>query len=181
MQWWGWALVYAAGWLFTFRTTYLRRTDARQRWLEAGGQHRVRKGDGYRRRTLTAEEAIEDREFFDGLKIFATSMLWPAVTFLLACGLVTKIVFWAMFPRGVKTKYDREKQLELEKAEQQEQYEKALQLLEETHEEERVHWSSGPYGYSRGGTGLVSVPPGRMDCEGPGATQGDREGAGPQV
>jgi cbb3-type cytochrome oxidase subunit 3 len=117
MRWWLWPLIYVAGWMFTFRTVYLREREATQRAV-ARGRHK----ELARRWGNPAGSYVADWETKDRMVTWFASMWWP----FFCLYLLGKFI---MFPRGVKTKFDREQQLEREKQEAQRKYQEAKELL----------------------------------------------------
>ena len=131
MPFWGWALIYVAGWMATFRIVFLSRRDRTQRWIAAGGQHRVTTENRYGSTVrLDPTEAIENRETKDALLSLLEATLWPLVLLGLGAWVTGKIGSFIMFPRGVKTKFDREQELKQKLAEETKALEAAKELLQ---------------------------------------------------
>lgn len=118
MMWWWIISLYLIGWGFTFRKVYLREYEQTQRSVE----------ELRRNRRNYTEQAILDRQsmwlWADRRKSTAFAFIWPLVLAFL-------FVKFLIFPRGIKTKYDREKELERQKAEADKQYQEAKALLKD--------------------------------------------------
>lgn len=114
-MWWWIIPLYLIGWGFTFRKVYLREYEQTQR-----GVAKLRGDSRY------VERDILDREsmwlWADRRKSTAAAFMWPLVLLFLSAKFL-------IFPRGIKTKYDREKELERQKAEADKQYQEAKALL----------------------------------------------------
>lgn len=113
-MWWLTFPIYVIGWMATFRTLYLRITDARQRWLAS-----QKWSDSWDR-----NHDIKDRKFVDGWKIWGGSFGWPG-TVLYVLG--RRI----MFPKGPKTKFDREQEVKKRAEEAEKELREAQRLMDE--------------------------------------------------
>ena len=121
MPWWGWLLIYTGGAFVAFRSAYLIAVEKTQRYKVANpyqSQYIHKKQHEIRLMTVGVVTAI-----------------WPLVLvaglFYLLARSTGKGIFWVLFPRGVKTKFDREQQLEREKKEAEIKYQEAKALLEQ--------------------------------------------------
>lgn len=123
MAWYWWTLLYVTGALITFRIYYLGELDDHQRAV-----HEYKTARRYDR-PLTSTQ-IEVNWKFARVGIGLASVGWPIAAVIVLVQLVGKAVFWLLFPRGVKTKFDREQQLEREKKEAQLKYQEAKALLQ---------------------------------------------------
>lgn len=122
MSWYWWVLIYVAGALVIFRKLFLAEVDDYQRAV-----HKWKMTPSYdRMRSMATIEA--DHKFSLAL-VGAISGFWPITLVCLIAYLLSKAVFWVMFPRGVKTKFDREQQLEREKKEAEQKFNEAKELL----------------------------------------------------
>lgn len=117
MSWYWWTLIYVAGWMLTFRIIYLRNVEATQRAVARDRHKELAKQHG-----PNAEYYVRGWKADDLAYSYLAAVGWPIVlTFL-----VGKFI---MFPRGIRTKFDREQQLEREKKEAEVNYQKARELL----------------------------------------------------
>jgi len=131
MPFWGWVLIYVAGFMVAFRVMFLRRKDATQRWLAAGKQNKVTRENKYGTRfRVEPEVAMENREIGDVGWPTLQAILWPLMLLFLGLWGFQKIIWFIMFPRGVRTKFDRELELEKKLAEETKALEAAKELLQ---------------------------------------------------
>jgi hypothetical protein len=111
-MWWLMIPIYVIGWMGTFRVAWLRITDSRLRWatdiMREAKEKENRRGAGDWRYFVgsavrEARSAIRDKRFTDQWKIIGLSFSWPGV-------LIYLIARFIMFPRGAKTRWDREQE-----------------------------------------------------------------------
>lgn len=117
MSWYWWALIYVSGWMFTFRVIYLRRIDATQRAVARGRHEELSRKSGRQ-----AESFVNQWESDDVTFSVTGAFFWPL-------GLVYALARFIMFPRGVTTKFDRERKLLAEKKESEQRLQEAKKLL----------------------------------------------------
>lgn len=123
MSWyWLVPLIYVVCALVTFRFAFLDELEDYQREM-----HEWKMTPAYSR-TKSMSMIDADHKFslaFVGL----VSGFWPVTLVCVVVYLLSKGVFWLMFPRGIKTKFDREQQLEREKKEAERKFNEARELL----------------------------------------------------
>lgn len=117
MSWYWWILIYVAGWMITFRTVYLRHTEATQRAIASNRHIELSK-----RSHDSPEWHVNQWKEGDQLAATFQAFLW----FLVLPYFLGKFI---MFPRGIRTKFDREQELEREKKEAEQKFNEARALL----------------------------------------------------
>lgn len=122
MYWWIWALVYVAIAMHTFRFMFLRLKDQTQRWWEE------QKKKDYHDRPRRSE--LEKMEGDDRIVSIAASVFWPLALVFAILKILFRLGRFIMFPRGIKTKFDREQELERRKVKEEAEYVKALKVLD---------------------------------------------------
>lgn len=121
MSWYWWVLIYVAGALMAFRVSFLNELDDYQRAL-----HKWATTPTHDRRS---RHTIEEDRKFGNIRIGLITVFWPISLVVALAWLLSQGVFWLMFPRGVRTKFDREQQLEREKKEAEQKFNEARELL----------------------------------------------------
>ena len=114
MQWWIAGLTYLMGWGISFRTIFLRFRDETQRWWNEADKLDKK----YRESTYT------DRKWMDSFQATLLSIIWPLI-------LLTMAARFILFPRGVKTRFDREQEAEEKLAKEKKKLKEAERLLKE--------------------------------------------------
>ena len=122
MSWYWWALIYVAGALVVFRTAFLRELDDYQRAV-----HKWKMTPSYGR--MRSMATIEADHKLGLILVGLIATFWPVTVVCMVMYVLSRGIFWAMFPRGVKTKFDREQQLEQEKRDTEKKYQEAKELL----------------------------------------------------
>jgi len=130
-MWWLMIPIYVIGWMGMFRVAWLRITDSRLRWAtdlmrEAKKKESLKGNDDWRHfvgsAIREARGAIRDRRFKDQWKIIGLSFSWPGV-------LIYLLGRFVMFPRGAKTKWDREQEANERARKAEAELEEARELL----------------------------------------------------
>lgn len=130
MPFWAWALTYVAAWMVMYRIVYLRFRDSTQRWVAAGKHRDVVKSNEYGHKyKLTPDEALENQRTKDTLLSLLLATSWPFVLLYLGLWALGKAGHFIMFPRGIRTKFDREQELKRKLAEETKALEAAKELL----------------------------------------------------